>query len=64
MNAAQLADRLSRDDIFARGVSAWKVWPARDPRYGEWPGGLAPALRGALEGRGIHQLYTPQTAAI
>lgn len=64
MNAAQLADRLSRDDSFARGVSAWKVWPARDPRYGEWPGGLAPALRGALEGRGIHKLYTHQTEAI
>lgn len=64
MNAAQLADRLSGDAAFARGVTAWKVRPAREARYGDWPQGVAPVLRRALEQRGVRELYTHQAEAI
>jgi len=64
MNAAQLADRLSGDAAFARGVTAWKVRPAREARYGDWPVGVAPVLRRALEQRGVCELYTHQSEAI
>ena len=64
MNAAQLADRLSRDADFARGVTAWKVRPAREARHAPWPDGIAPVLRQALEQRGVSELYTHQAEAI
>ena len=64
LNAAQVADRLARDEEFARGVSAWQVRPARRPRYGVWPDGVGPAMHHALEHRGIGQLYTHQAEAI
>ena len=64
MNAAQLADRLSGDAAFARGVTAWKVRPAREARHAPWPDGIAPVLRQALEQRGVRELYTHQAEAI
>ncbi len=64
MNAAQLADRLSREPAFAPFISAWKVRPARAARLAEWPRRVAPALRAALADRGIGAPYTHQAEAI
>ncbi len=64
MNAAQLADRLSRDPSVAPQISGWRVRPAREARYAEWPDRIAPQLREALAQRRAHRLYTHQTEAV
>ena len=38
--------------------------PPADPRYAPFPDDLSPALRGAIEGRGISRLYDHQAQAI
>ena len=64
MNAAQLAERLQRDQAFAPYVTGWKVRPAREARTAEWPQRVALELREALAIRGIRAPYTHQAEAI
>lgn len=42
----------------------WRELPPRPPVYGEFPPGFDPRLRGALERRGISQLYAHQSEAV
>ena len=64
MNAAQLADQLSRDSAFGAQVSAWKVQPRREPQYAEWPCRITHRLQEALATHGVDRPYTHQAEAI
>jgi DEAD/DEAH box helicase domain-containing protein len=64
MNVAQIVDRLREDAEIRRNQTAWRVVPAKPPRYADFPTALNPKLVQALGKRGIHHLYTHQRDAI
>src|SRR5262245_3928450 len=45
-------------------VTAVRTLPAAEARHAPWPDQIDPRLRGALEARGISQLYLHQAAAL
>ena len=53
-----------RDRGFMAGVTAWETLPARAGQLVEAPEGLHPALKGALQRRGIQKLYSHQAEAV
>lgn len=60
----QLLETLKANPAFMRQVSRWEVLPAQPARYAPFPDGLDPRIIGALEQRGIRQLYTHQAEAV
>ncbi|WP_163144138.1 DEAD/DEAH box helicase, partial [Arhodomonas sp. KWT] len=57
----RLAGRLRRK--YSGRITGELTVPARDGRYADIPGELAPALAGALRARGVAQLYSHQREA-
>ncbi len=54
-----------RGDVqFMAGITAWRTLHAQPARYAPAPQMLHAALRAALRGRGIEQLYTHQARAV
>ncbi len=64
MNLDQLIQKLQSDGSFVRNVTAWKVAPARDAQYADWPDSLDPRLTDALQRKGIRRLYAHQATAV
>ena len=64
MTLDQLVEQLLADPGFRANVTAWRLNPAQEARYGPWPERLDPRLVEALGRRGIGRLYTHQSAAI
>lgn len=63
MNLDQLLDQLRADREFMSCVSNWQVLSAREARYSPFPSALDMRVVGALQKRGLHQLYTHQVSA-
>jgi DEAD/DEAH box helicase domain-containing protein len=63
MNLAQYLSQLRQNDAFMRNVAHWREVPAREARYAPFPEALDPALKAALEQRGVHKLYSHQREA-
>ena len=64
MTLDQLVEQLQAEPGFRANVTAWRLDPAQEARYGPWPERLDPRLVGALGQRGIDRLYTHQSAAV
>ena len=60
MNVDQLIVKLKRDRSFMDCVSEWKVLPAQDGRYADFPQAMDERIAAVLRKRGIHRLYTHQ----
>ncbi len=63
MQHESVIDLLKNDRDFASCVTHWETVPAREGIFADFPAELAPDLRGVLEGRGIHRLYSHQAKA-
>ena len=64
MSIGDVIAELGRDRGFMANVTAWETLPACAGQLVEAPGGLHPALRVALQRRGIGQLYSHQADAV
>ena len=64
MRIGDVIAELGRDSGFMANVTAWETLPARAGQLVELPEALHPALRGALQRRGIQQLYSHQAEAV
>jgi DEAD/DEAH box helicase domain-containing protein len=64
MTIEQILDRLQRDKQFMASVTHWKVLPAQDAVYAEFPNSVNPELVRALQEHGIKKLYSHQAQAI
>ncbi|MBD3170621.1 MAG: DEAD/DEAH box helicase, partial [candidate division Zixibacteria bacterium] len=64
MNLNQLLDSLRADDKFRSNLTFWKTFPARPPRYVDFPENIDHRLTQALAGKGVSKLYTHQRKAI
>ena len=64
MSIGDVIAELGRDSGFMANVTAWETLPARAGQLVELPEALHPALRGALQRRGIQQLYSHQAEAV
>lgn len=64
MTVAEYIARLKNNPEFMKNVTSWRVLPERAARYGAFPEGLEPALRAALEKKGIERLYSHQAQAV
>ena len=64
MDAAGFLERLLSERFYTDQIAQVVALPERPARYGEVPGGLAPAVQLALEKQGIAQLYEHQAEAI
>ena len=64
MSIGDVIAELGRDRGFMAGVTAWETLPARAGQLVEAPEGLHPALKGALQRRGIQKLYSHQAEAV
>ncbi len=64
MTLDQLVEQLLADPGFRANVTAWRLNPAQEARFGPWPDRLDPRLVEALGRRGIGRLYTHQSAAV
>ncbi len=64
MNLLQVLDQLKADPHFTDHVTAWKVLPAQEAQYVDFPSNIHPALVEALRLRGIQKLYTHQAEAV
>ncbi|MCE5228493.1 DEAD/DEAH box helicase [bacterium] len=61
---AEVLDTLRGSRRVANNIVHWHTIPPQPARYAPFPEHLAPALRAALEKRGIDRLYTHQAEAI
>ncbi len=64
MSIGDVIAELGRDRGFMANVTAWETLPARAGQFVELPQELHPALKGALQRRGIRQLYSHQAEAV
>ena len=64
MNIEQYIEHLQNSPSFMRNVAAWRVLPAREARYADFPEGLNGKLVEALRRRGIDRPYIHQRLAI
>ena len=60
MNVDQLIQTLKRNRVFMDCVTAWKVLPAQEGRFADFPAEMDPSIQRVLLQRGIHRLYTHQ----
>ncbi|NLF26700.1 MAG: DEAD/DEAH box helicase, partial [Clostridiales bacterium] len=64
MNIEQYIEHLQNSPSFMQNVAAWRVLPAREARYADFPEGLNGQLVEALGRRGIGRPYIHQRLAI
>ncbi len=64
MRIGEVIAELGRDSGFMANVTAWETLPSRAGQLVELPEALHPALREALQRRGIRQLYSHQAEAV
>ena len=64
MNADQVVEQLLDDPDFASCVTAYRLLPAREADYRDFPPSIDPRLVDSLRQRGIHRLYSHQAEAI
>ena len=64
MNLEQIIDLLKSDPNISNNISDWKTYPARPPRFAEYPANLDQRLVAALKSRSIDKLYCHQAEAI
>ncbi|MEW6233125.1 MAG: DEAD/DEAH box helicase [Chloroflexota bacterium] len=64
MRLSQVLDQLQSDQGFQSCVTAWRVQPAKEGAYADFPAWLEPRLAAALKVRGIEKLYSHQAQAI
>jgi DEAD/DEAH box helicase domain-containing protein len=63
MTLEQLLDYLKSQRRFMENVTNWQVLPAQEARYADYPPTVDERLQGALQQKGIQQLYTHQAEA-
>lgn len=64
MDVEAYIQHLKNSPSFMQNVAAWRVLPAREARYVEFPEGLDPRLSAALGRRGIARPYLHQRQAM
>ena len=64
MDVEAYIQHLKNSPSFMQNVAAWRVLPAREARYAEFPEGLDPRLSAALGRRGIARPYLHQRQAM
>jgi len=64
VNVPQVVEQLLRSPAHAPCITAFRHLPAKEAEYADWPAGLNPRLRAALERRGIDRLYSHQAEAV
>ncbi len=64
MTLPDVLTALRRDPQFMANVMTWRTLPAQSARYAPLPDALHPALRTALQRRGMGQLYSHQAQAV
>lgn len=64
LNLEQMLEHLKNDAEFSAKVSSWQFIAPKQAKYAPWPDTLSPKIVKALQGRGVHQLYTHQARAI
>ena len=62
-NVSQILDLWRTNRRVYPNVQLDQVLDAESSRFAEWPQGLDPTLRSAMERRGVSQLYTHQSVA-
>ncbi len=60
LSVAQVLDQLRSDRSFMDNVTKWHVQQPRAGQYVDFPSAVPQVLRGVLEKRGIHRLYSHQ----
>ncbi len=63
MNLAQVIDELKSDRSFMENVAFWRTLPPQGAKCSSFPDSMDERIKSVLRGRGIHQLYSHQTAA-
>jgi len=64
MNLEQMMRRFKNDGGLNANITCWKEIPAREAAYSKIPGMLDARLIGALNERGVYELYSHQASAI
>jgi DEAD/DEAH box helicase domain-containing protein len=64
VNADQVVEQLLDDPNFAACVTAYRLLPAREADYRNFPPSIDPRLVNSLRQRGIHRLFSHQAEAI
>ncbi len=64
MSLEQVLYQIEHDPQLVQRVTRWQRLPPRPARYAGFPAGIEPALRQALQQRGIEQPYVHQAQAI
>ncbi|HZG88503.1 DEAD/DEAH box helicase [Paenibacillus sp.] len=59
----ELLELIKSTPEIMKNVTEWRTLPPRPAKYAEFPEGLRPELRAALEEKGITKLYTHQASA-
>lgn len=63
MTISALLSHWRSDPEVGPNIIEWHTIPRKDANFEPFPESVQPALKGALEARGIHSLYTHQAAA-
>ncbi len=63
MSVSEVLEALRRDEALRRRIRAWRVLPAREAQWAEFPDALHPRWRTALQRMGIQRLYSHQRQA-
>ena len=64
MSVPEVLEALRRDETLRRRIRAWRILPAREARWADFPETLDPRLREALQRLGIQRLYAHQREAL
>ncbi|MBD3401793.1 DEAD/DEAH box helicase [candidate division GN15 bacterium] len=64
MNLEQIIDFLRSDRSVGDNIAHWQTYPAREPRFADYPHELDQRLVKTFQSRGIRRLYTHQQEAI
>lgn len=64
MTVAEYIEKLKNSPNFLRGVTSWRVEPAREARYADFPAELDDRVCAVLRQRGISRLYIHQAEAV
>ncbi|MGI6240175.1 MAG: DEAD/DEAH box helicase, partial [Christensenellales bacterium] len=64
MDVREYIEKLKSDAAFMQNVTSWRIVPAREARYADFPGALDPRIQNTLAARGITKLYLHQARAI
>ena len=64
MNVESYIEHLKSSPLFMKNVTSWRVLPAREAKYADFPAGLDARLVAALSRRGIERPYIHQRLAM